>query len=330
MPTKLKKILNFNSTKYWFLNHCSSIRGFLVMVFLIIIAPSLVAQQTSAITHYMFMNMSFNPAVAGSSDGINITGLIRQQWIGFKDDHGGNTAPQTLFLDIDTPLKFLHGGIGATITSDKLGAYNNTQATLAYAYKADVGSGDLSGGLQVNFENSALNMDKLEPLVTITTDAKSDFIVDASMGVYYKVQDKYSLGFSCENILQSRMKKLLTRDKRTFDLTGGYNWVVPGHPAFEFQPSAFITSDLASFSFSASAILQYNKKFWGGLAYRYQDAASILVGFNIKAFKIGLSYDASVSKMSRYNDGSVEVMLNYCFKIETEKFRKSYKNTRFL
>jgi hypothetical protein len=88
------------------------------------------AQQTSAITHYMFMNMAFNPAVAGSNDGINVTGLIREQWIGYKDDNGGNTAPQTFFLTIDSPINFLHGGIGGTVTSDILGPFNNTQLTL--------------------------------------------------------------------------------------------------------------------------------------------------------------------------------------------------------
>jgi type IX secretion system PorP/SprF family membrane protein len=291
---------------------------------------TVVAQQSSNITHYMFMNMAFNPAVAGSSEGINVTGLYRQQWIGFKDDRGGNTAPQTMFLTIDSPIKFLHGGISGTVINDKLGPFNNTQVTLGYAYRTDVGPGEFSGGLQVNFQNSVLNVDKLEPLITISDLGKKDFIVDGSLGLFYKVPDKYYLGLSCDNVLQTRMKTLKVSDKRVYDLTGGYYWVIPGYPAYELQPSAFITTDLAAFSFSVSAILQYNKKFWGGLAYRYQDAASVLVGFNIKAFKIGLAYDASVSKMTRYADGTAEVMLNYCFKIETEKFRKSYKNTRFL
>jgi type IX secretion system PorP/SprF family membrane protein len=292
--------------------------------------PSVIAQQSSNITHYMFMNMAFNPAVAGSSEGINVTGLVRQQWIGFKDDRGGNTAPQTLFLTIDSPIRFLHGGISGTVINDKIGPFNNTQVTLGYAYRTDLGPGEFSGGLQVNFLNSQLSVDKLEPLVTITDLGKSDFILDGSLGLYYKVPDKYYLGLSCDNVLQTRMKKLQVADKRVYDITGGYNWVVTGHPAFELQPSAFIATDLAAYTFSISAIVQYNKKYWGGLAYRYQDAASVLVGFSIKSIKIGLSYDASISKMSRYNNGSVEVMLNYCFKIETEKFRKSYKNTRFL
>jgi type IX secretion system PorP/SprF family membrane protein len=299
-------------------------------VLLIASLPSVVGQQSSNITHYMFMNMAFNPAYAGSSNGINVTGLIREQWIGYKDDHGGNTAPQTLFLTIDSPIKILHGGISATVISDKLGSFNNTQVTLGYAYRMDVGAGELSGGLQVNFENSALNVDQLEPIAPIADLGKNDFILDGSLGLFYKVPDKYYLGLSCDNVLQTRMKKIQITDRRVYDLTGGYNWVIPGHPAYELQPSAIFATDLAAYTFSISAILEYNKKFWGGLAYRYQDAASFLVGFNIKAFKIGLSYDASISKMTRYNDGSVEVMLNYCFKLATEKFRKSYKNTRFL
>jgi type IX secretion system PorP/SprF family membrane protein len=298
------------------------------MIFLLPLAK---AQQSSNLTHYMFMNMSFNPAFAGSSEGINITGLVRQQWIGFKDDHGGNTAPQSLFLSIDSPIRFLHGGVGGNVINDRLGSYNNTQVTLAYAYRTDLGPGEFSAGLQINFLNSQVSVDKFEPIAPITNLGKSDFIVDGSLGLYYKVPEKYYMGLSCTNVLQTRMKKTMVRDKRVYDLTGGYNWVVPGYPAFELQPSAFITTDLAAYSFSVSAILQYNKKYWGGLSYRYQDAASILVGFTVlKSIRVGISYDASISKMSRYNNGSVEVFVNYCFKIETEKFRKSYKNTRFL
>ena len=321
----------FHFIKYCFPNRCLKFRGILTAVLLMATLPTVVAQQSSNITHYMFMNMAFNPAIAGSSEGINVTGLIRQQWIGFKDDRGGNTAPQTLFLTIDSPIKFLHGGISGTVINDKIGPFNNTQVTLGYAYRTDLGPGEFSGGLQVNFQNSKLDVQKLEPLVTITDLGESDFILDGSLGLYYKVPDKYYLGLSCNNVLQTRMKKIKVRDKRIYDLTGGYNWVVPGHPAFELQPSAFIVTDLAAYTFSISAILQYNKKYCGGLAYRYQDAASVLVGFTIlKSVRVGLSYDASISKMSRYNNGSVEVLLNYCFKIETEKFRKSYKNTRFL
>lgn len=331
MQTKSRDILILHSTKYRFHNCDRRFKGIFIAVLMMALFPSLLAQQPSSITHYMFMNMAFNPAAAGSNDGINVTGLIRQQWIGFKDDRGGNTAPQDLFLTIDAPIKFLHGGVSATVVDDVLGLLTNTTVTLGYAYRADIGPGVLSAGLQVNFLNSKLNIDKLEPMVPITTIGKSDFVADGSLGVLYKVPDKYYVGFSCTNLLQTQMKQLGPYgERRTYDLTGGYNWVLPGLPAYELQPSAFITDDQGAYSFSLSAILLYNKKFWGGLEYRLQDCVSFLVGFNIKAFKIGLSYDATVSNQTRYEDGTVEVMLNYCFKLQTEKFRKSYKNTRFL
>ena len=327
----------FHFTKYNQTSRNHWVRRIATLLVFVCVMPATYAQQSSAITQYMFMNMALNPAVAGSSDGINITGLIRKQWIGFKDDHtNSNTAPQTLFLTIDSPIKFLHGGISGSVISDILGPFNNTQVTLGYAYRTDLGPGDFSAGAQIDFLNSKLDESKLEYVTPPTSGNEggqgktTDFIIDASAGVYYKVPEKYYIGLSCNQILQTRMKKLKTRDKRDFDLTGGYNWVIPGHPAYELQPSALIKTDLSAFSFSLSALLLYNKKIWGGLAYRYQDAASILLGFSIKSIKIGLSYDATVSKMTRYADGTVEVMLNYCFKIETEKFRKSYKNTRFL
>jgi type IX secretion system PorP/SprF family membrane protein len=190
-----------------------------------------VAQQSSLLTHYMFMNMAYNPAVAGSSDGINVTGLIREQWIGFKDDRGGNTAPQSLFLTIDSPIKFLHGGISASVASDVISAYNNTQVTIGYAYRTSLGEGDFSVGAQLDLLNSKIDESKLEYASAPTSGdlggqgKATDFVLDGSLGIYYKVPEKYYVGLSCNEIAQTRLKKIMTRNRREFDLTGGYNWV---------------------------------------------------------------------------------------------------------
>jgi len=96
------------------------------------------------------------------------------------------------------------------------------------------------------------------------------------------------------------------------------------------QPSVLFLYDGAAFQFNISALLFYNNKFYGGLGYRLQDAVSVLAGLNIKNFRVGLAYDINTSRLSKYNSGSIEVMLGYCFKIDTDKFRRSYRNTRFL
>jgi len=162
------------------------------------------------------------------------------------------------------------------------------------------------------------------------TSERSDMVFDLSAGLYYRIPDKFYVGLSGDQFLQSKGKNTFYQLKRTYFLTAGYQWAIPNHPVFELQPSLLLMYDGAEFQFNLSALVMYNNKFYGGLGYRLQDAVSVLAGINIKSLRIGLSYDICTSALSKYNSGSIEVMVSYCFKIDTDKFRKSYRNTRFL
>ena len=307
-----------------------------LMIFNVLWRYECYGQQPSIITNYMFNNIVYNPAFAGQSGGISITGLIREQWFGFKDSEGyGTWSPETMFLTIDAPIRAIHGGIGGMVSQDKLGAFKNTTVKLGYAYKAELGPGIFSAGLQVGFQNGKFDYSKLhavnpsDPLLS-ATEAKSDMIFDLALGLFYRVPEKFYVGLSADQLLQSQGKNTSYRLQRTYYLTGGYQWEIPEHPAFQLQPSAIVMFDGSVFTFSVSGLVWYNNKFYGGLAYRLQDAASILAGLTIKGFRIGLAYDIGVSKMMTYSNGSFEVMLNYVLKIETEKLKRSYRNTRYL
>ena len=79
------------------------------------------------------------------------------------------------------------------------------------------------------------------------------------------------------------------------------------------------------------AILRYKEVFWGGVGYRLGESIIILLGVQYKDFRIGYSYDISLNVLGLpIYGGTHEIMLNYRFKLELEKGRKSYKNTRFL
>ncbi len=298
------------------------------------------SQELPLLTQYMYINMAFNPGYTGSNEGICVTGLARQQWIGFKDADGNSVAPQTFYVTIDSPLKFLHGGLGGSIMQDKLGPFSTIQVKLDYAYRMDLGPGTLGIGGEAMFQNTKLDystfkdkiIDTGDPLLQ-ATDKQSDLVVDCSLGGYYKVPDKYDIGFSVTQLLQTRQKRNNYQLKRTYYLTGGYNWPVPNYPGFEIQPHALIMYDGAAIQGNIDAILMYNKKIWGGLGFRYQDgvaAIPVIIGFAVRNFHIGISYDIGTSGTGINNNGSIEALINYCFKIEAEKFRKSYKNTRFL
>jgi type IX secretion system PorP/SprF family membrane protein len=294
-----------------------------------------IGQQSSVITNYMFTNIVTNPGFAGQSGGISITGLIREQWFGFKDSDGNKVAPELFFLSADAPLRVIHGAIGGYVAQDKLGFFKNTIVKLGYTYRGELGPGIISAGLQVGFQNGKFDYSKFKPAssgdpLLQADQSKSDFIFDLSIGGAYTVPDKYYVGLSCTDLLQSKGKNTQYQLKRTFYLTGGYQWDMPNHPAFQIQPSAIVMFDGAVFQFSVTGLLWYNNKFYGGLAYRFEDAVSVLAGLTIKGFRVGLAYDIGTSKMMKYSNGSFEVMLNYVLKIETDRLKRSYHNTRYL
>jgi type IX secretion system PorP/SprF family membrane protein len=316
----------------------SRMRKNILFTILVVFAGSAgYSQQTSLITQYMHAQMFYNPGFAGSNEGICATGLARQQWIGAPGQ------PTTFFISIDAPLKFLHGGVGASVIQDQVAAFNNTQVKIDYAYRAELGTGSLGIGAEVIMQNSKTDFDKLkavdtgDPLLIKNTGKQSGLIFDMSLGAFYKVPDKYYIGLSALQLLQSKVKndkkEAYYTLRRTYTLNGGYYWPVPNHPGFELQPAGIILFDGAVLQAAVDAILVYNKKISGGLGFRYQDGVAsipILIGMTLKNFRIGISYDVGTSGSSFNNSGSLELMLNYCFKIEAEKFRKSYKNTRFL
>ncbi|HNY02483.1 MAG TPA: PorP/SprF family type IX secretion system membrane protein [Bacteroidales bacterium] len=294
------------------------------------------SQQSTLVTHYMFTGMSVNPGYAGGNAGINVTGVARQQWMGWKDADGIKSAPQTYLITLDAPVRKLHGGLGGSVTQDQIGAFKNTVLKLGYAYRTEALNGDLSIGLQGSLQSIGYDASKFnpitegDPVLGQLEGKKSDMILDACLGVYYSVPEKYYLGLSAENLIQTKGKKTNYRTRRTFYLEGGYHWTLPNHPAFEVQPVAQIMFDGAVVQLNAGALVTYNNKIFGGLNYRYQDAVSVLAGVLVKGLRIGVAYDIGTSALRKYHNGGLEVMLNYCFKIDTDKFRKTYRNTRFL
>jgi type IX secretion system PorP/SprF family membrane protein len=283
----------------------------------------------------MFTNMAINPAYAGSSGGICATGLVRSQWMGFKDAEDNKVAPQTFLLTVDSPIRVLHGAVGGSVMQDKYGFFKNIAVKVGYAYRTEMGDGTFSAGLNVGFQNASYDFSKFDPGETGDpllqgTGKTSDMIFDFDAGLFYQVPDRWYIGLSGTNLLQMKGKQVYFQTRRTYYLTGGYQWVVPGSPLFEIDPSALLDYDGATFQFNVSALLVYNKKFYGGIGYRLQDAISVLAGISIKSLKVGVSYDIGTSAIAKYNNGGLEVMVSYCFKIETDKFRKSYRNTRFL
>ena len=136
-------------------------KKYLLLFSLLFTSAIAFSQQEPQYTQNMFNILSFNPAYAGSNGSICLTGFYRQQNTGFKQEdkqgNKSNAGPQDILVSIDAPVKFLHGGIGLIVNQDKLGFETNLNLKLAYAYRFNMGLGNLSIGLQAGFNNKSIS-----------------------------------------------------------------------------------------------------------------------------------------------------------------------------
>jgi type IX secretion system PorP/SprF family membrane protein len=317
----------------------------LPLIFSFCLVSTLQGQQEPNFSQYMYYGMAYNPAVAGNDNAVSITGADRIQWTGFGKENGVQVAPRTYFLSADMPIRVLKGGIGLVIMNDAIGHENTIGVKIGYAYQRKMGFGKLGIGTQIEFNNKNIDFSKLtpagdDPLLNQLSSKQSDMLIDFSLGLFYRVPDSYYIGISGVHLIQTKGKPLAENSQgvglsmkldRTIFLTGGYEISFPRSPDLLFVPSAIIESNLSTIRFDVDAVLKYKEAFWGGIGYRLGESVIILLGVQYKDFRIGYSYDIIANRLALpIFGGTHEIMLNYRFKLELEKGRKSYKNTRFL
>jgi len=295
-------------------------------VFLLVFTAN--AQQDPQFSQNMFNRLPVNAGYAGTKGSICGTAIGRSQWMGFEG------APRTFVLALDAPIKVLKGGLGLTVMSDAIGVENNVFAKLAYSYHLKFKDGGVLGlGVDFGMMNKQLG-GGLQPLQagdnSIPTQAVSGTVFDAGFGAYYS-SSKFYAGLSSTHLPQStfNMSTFQYQSRRHYYLMAGYNYQL-ANPNLMLVPSIFI-KNAATTQFDINCNVHYKNKYWGGLSYRLQDAVIVMVGANVwKDLRLGLAYDINTSKLNPYNNGTLEFMLNYCFKVEKPVVRQRSVTVRYL
>ena len=315
----------------------------LPLLFTFWLVNTLQGQQEVNFSQYMFYGLAYNPAVAGNDNAVSITAANRMQWTGIGKENGQQVAPRTYFIAADMPIRVLKGGVGLVIMNDAIGYEKNIAVKLGYANQRNMGFGKLGIGAQIEFNNKSIDFAKLDPagldpLLDLLSNKDSEMLIDFSLGLFYRIPESYYIGISGLHLIQTKGKPLVEdaggslrmKLDRTLLITGGYEINFPRNPDYKFIPSAIIQSDVVKTRLDVNAILRYKEAFWGGVGYRLGESIIVLLGVQYKDFRIGYSYDINVNMGLPFFGGSHEFMLNYKFKLELDKGRKSYKNTRFL
>ncbi|WHT40858.1 type IX secretion system membrane protein PorP/SprF [Myroides sp. mNGS23_01] len=271
------------------------------------------AQQDPQYTHYMYNHSNINPAYAGSTEGLQLFGLYRTQWVGLDG------APKTATLSATTPLGTSGLGLGVNFTNDRIGVMNENTLSidLSYAislnYNYKLAFGLKGSGSLLDVTYSDLNIyDGTDPVTG--TDITNSFTPNLGAGLFL-YSDKSYVGVSAPNLFtQSRYddNQLNTlKQKLHLYVTGGY--VFDLNANLQFKPAAMIKMEEGSpLQVDVSANFMFMEKFTVGAAYRWDASVSGLVGFQVtKNLMLGYSYDADTTRLAHYNSGSHEVFLRF-------------------
>ncbi len=292
------------------------------------------AQQDPQFSQNMFNILSVNPAYASAEKDMLVSVINRQQWVGFDN------APLTTVVNLSVPVKFggTSHGLGLSIVRDELGFEKNTGVKFSYSYQNKMNNGSLHFGVSVGFQNNALKGDWFVPEGNDFTSVQDDLgsatidegkmVLDPSLGFFY-LSDNFYAGLSVLHVTEPSVAYSESVEiylARHYYATAGYTLKLD--ETWEVLPSVFYKTDAVVSQIDINSLLRYNKKIWGGVSYRVDDAIVGMVGvlFN-NGIQIGYAYDISTSKIAK---ASHEFLLTYRFNTKLESRNQKYKSIRFL
>jgi type IX secretion system PorP/SprF family membrane protein len=309
---------------------------------LLFIATSLrlEAQQEARISQFMFNQLYFNPAYAGAAEKPCVSGLYRQQWLGLEG------APETQLVSFHTPLFQQRVGLGVNLSRQAIGVTRQVTAEMAYAYRIPMGQGYLSAGLSGSVRY--FSEDYSDPRIRATQDISLDpgvpvglqsrYIPNVGAGVYYYTRNWYA-GMGVPRLIEAGIdfgngQTLQSTERRHLYAMGGYRTAI--NELFSLHPQALLRYvEGAPFDAEISMLLEMNQQFHAGLSYRIGghmargsgESVNLLLGFYIQQrLLVAAAYDVTLTRIRTYQNGSVELLLQYCLGRQSVK---TIDNPRF-
>lgn len=275
----------------------------------VLIVTTVSAQQEPIFTHYLQSPISINPAITGTTRNLNIDLLSRLQWVGMEG------APKTFSLSAHTPWASKKVGVGVNIMNDNTRPINNTHISGSYAYRLRLNDDiTLSMGLKGGFtyySASLTNLHIINPDDPEFMQNEKKFYPNIGVG-FYAYSQKFFAGISMPRLIQTAFDKQFDKNlRRPLYLMGGYNLTLTED--WIFMPSALAGAMVGvPMSCDVTAQFLYQGRFFFGSHYRIGDALGLFFDMKInKELSIGYAFDYSLTKLSRVNSGTHELMISY-------------------
>ncbi|MCE2743127.1 MAG: type IX secretion system membrane protein PorP/SprF [Fluviicola sp.] len=295
----------------------------ILTVVLVVVSSQCVLAQDPTFTQFYANPIYLNPAFAGSNNCPRFAVNYRNEWPNLSGNYVTTSA------SYDQYVKNISGGIGVLITNDQQGkgTIQTSMLGLVYSYHVKVNRKfSLMFGARASWYQKTLDWDKLtfgdmidprKGFIYATGDVprggKRGFF-DASAGVvgYSK---NFFFGFASHHLNEPNESMIIGNSKLPMRLTGHMGAEIKLGKKSRYNNGTSIMPNVIyqyQQGFQELCIGTYIKHnvFTTGIWFRNKDAFIVSLGINSKNFKIGYSYDVTVSKLNNgTSHGSHEISL---------------------
>lgn len=268
----------------------------------------------------------YNPAYAGSFEGLSVQGTYSSQWVGFKD------APTTQYLSAHNRFYDSKVGVGMSIINDEAGPVKEFNFEGNFSYWLELNENiSIAMGVKGGLNNFTLDYNRLSIMnpeeISANTDKFTQMSPIAGVGFYLFAQQTY-VGISTPNILTTKYyddyENKLAKDNPSIYATAG-------HRLFIEEDISITPSLLYRYTSGAQgelfimATVDWRDSFFGGLNVDVDTSIGAFAGVRfLQNFKAGYSYDTSVSKFRTYNQGIHSFYLSFELPNDGERLRKPF------
>lgn len=304
-----------------------------IFLILLMIQGANAYAQDPEFTQFYANPLYLNPAFAGSHTCPRINMNYRNQWPGITGDFVTYSASYDQFV------YGIKGGLGLLVTNDQAGEGTLKSSTVNAIYswiKPINRKVSFSFGFQASYLNKTLDWSKLtfgdmiDPkrgFVTPTSEvpgpnASHNFDVSTGVLVFSK---KFFAGFAAHHLTEPDESMMGEGSPLPRKYTAHAGWMIPVNSQGEetFVSPNVLYRQQQDFRQLNLGMYVMRGPIVGGLWYRNEDSFIILLGIQKDIFKIGYSYDVTISRLSNKTAGSHELSfaLNFKCKKPPVKYR---------
>ena len=298
-----------------------------ILLLLFSYSGNIVAQDPE-FTQFYANPLYLNPALAGMGRCPRVNLNYRNQWPGISGTYITNS------VSYDQHVEAIGGGLGLLIMKDKAGqgTLSTTNVSGIYSYLLNVNREfSLKFGVQASFFQKSIDWSKLtfgdmiderRGFVYSTNEQQklqSKSNVDFSAGIlgYSK---RYYFGFAAHHLTQPD-EGLLGVSKLPMKLTlhAGASLPIGDKGTHTFFSPNVLYQQQQNFQQLNLGLYVTKGSIVAGLWYRNQDSFIAVIGFHQHFFKVGYSYDVTVSKLTNATAGSHEISFSIQFECKHKK-----------